>query len=557
MGPAGRRLIREVASARRHLAVSTTAGLLAAVCIVAQALLLAHIIATTVTEGAGLEDHAGALVALVAVTLGRALLSGLFEFSGSLAAARAGADLRARLTAALLGARPAALHGARQGDLAAAATSGVEALEPFFARYLPQVVLAVAVPVAVLVTVVPVDLTSALIMAVTVPLIPVFMILIGKAAEHRTRSRWRALSQLSSHFLDVVRGLDTLRAHNRADAQLGSVRDVGDRHRAETMGTLRIAFMSALVLELMAMLSVALIAVTIGVRLVHGGMALEAGLAVLILAPELYMPLRQLGIQFHAAADGTAAAERMFEVIDLPPAVPETAVAIAAPSPLDGPLELRGVSVTYPGAAGPALRDLDLTVAPGEFLAVVGASGAGKSTLAQLLVRVIAPTGGTIRVAGTDLAEVDPDDWRRHVAWVPQRPRMFPGTLADNVRLGRPDATDAEVAEALRTAEAPALAADLGMPVGETGRALSAGERRRVAIARAVLRDAPLVVLDEPTAELDPETAAAVATAVLRLAGDRTVVLITHAMGLAARADRVVQIVEGRAAEGARAGSLR
>jgi ABC-type transport system involved in cytochrome bd biosynthesis fused ATPase/permease subunit len=323
------------------------------------------------------------------------------------------------------------------------------------------------------------------------------------------------------------------------------------------MGTLRIAFMSALVLELMAMLSVALIAVTIGVRLVHGGMALEAGLAVLILAPELYMPLRQLGIQFHAAADGTAAAERMFEVIDLPPAVPEAAVAVAAPSPLDGPLELRGVSVTYPGAAGPALRDLDLTVAPGEFLAVVGASGAGKSTLAQLLVRVIAPTEGTIRVAGTDLADVDPDDWRRHVAWVPQRPRMFPGTLADNVRLGRPDATDAEVAEALRTAEAPALAADLGMPVGETGRALSAGERRRVAIARAMLRDAPLVVLDEPTAELDPETAAAVATAVLRLAGDRTVVLITHAMGLAARADRVVQIVEGRAAEGSRAGSLR
>lgn len=549
MGPAGRRLLREVPAARRHLVVSTTAGLLAAACIVAQALLTAHVIASAVMEGADLGDLTAPLVALAAVTLARALLAGLSEFSGSLAAARAAGELRRRLVGALLRSRPVALHGARQGEVVAAATSGVDALEPFFSRYLPQVVLAVAVPAAILITVVPVDATSAIVMAVTVPLIPVFMILIGKLAEARTRARWRSLSRLSAHFLDVVRGLQTLRAHNRAEAQEDSVRAVGERHRAETMGTLRIAFLSALVLELLAMLGTALVAVTIGVRLAGGGMGLEAGLAVLLLAPELYQPQRQLGLQFHAAADGTAAAEALFAVTDLAPGVPEPGAPVPAPSPADGPIRLTGVSVTYPGSAAPALRDLDLEIAPGEFLAVTGPSGAGKSTLALLLVRLLGPTEGTIAVAGTDLDAVDPADWRRMVAWVPQRPRIFPATLADNVRLGHPDAGDDAVAAALAAAGAAHLVPLLGTRVGEGGRGLSAGERRRIGIARAVLRDAPLVVFDEPTAELDPETAARVADAVVALAASRTTVLITHARGLAARADRVVEIVEGRAAD--------
>ncbi|MFN8123082.1 MAG: thiol reductant ABC exporter subunit CydD [Thermoleophilia bacterium] len=551
MGPAGRRLLREVPAARRHLAVSTAAGLLAAACIVAQALLTAHVVAASVTGGAVLGDLTGPLAALAAVTLARALLAGVSEFSGGLAASRAAGDLRRRVTGALLRSRPVALHGARQGDVVAAATSGVDALEPFFSRYLPQVVLAVAVPAAILLTVVPVDATSAVVMAVTVPLIPVFMILIGKTAEARTRARWRSLARLSAHFLDVVRGLETLRAHNRAAAQEASVRAVGERHRAETMGTLRIAFLSALVLELLAMLGTALVAVTIGVRLAQGGMGLEAGLAVLLLAPELYLPLRQLGLQFHAAADGTAAAEALFAVADLDPAVPEPVHPVPAPSPADGPIALRGVAVTYPGSNAPALRDLDLQIAPGEFVALTGPSGAGKSTLGLLLVRLVAPTEGTLTVAGVDLACTDPADWRRHVAWVPQRPRLLPATLADNVRLGRPDASDDAVAGALRAAAAEHLVPLMHAMVGEGGRGLSAGERRRVGIARAVLRDAPLVVLDEPTAELDPETAARVADAVVALAASRTIVLITHARGLAARADRVVEIVEGRAADGA------
>lgn len=550
MGPAGRRLVREVPAARRHLAITTLAGLVAAACVVAQALLLAAVIAGAV-GGDDLGDLVAPLVALAAVVVVRGLAAGTFTLSGDVASARAAAELRGRLVRGLLDSRPVTLHGARQGDLAAAATTGIEALEPFFARYLPQMVLAAVVPVAILAVVVPVDVRSAIVMAVTVPLIPVFMILVGKAAEARTRSRWRALSHLSAHFLDVVRGLETLRAHNRADAQVDAVRAVGDDHRRETMGTLRIAFLSALVLELLAMLGTALIAVTIGVRLAAGGMDLRTGLAVLILAPELYAPLRQLGVQFHASADGTAAAEEIFRTLDLPPALPAGGDR-AAPSPADGPIVLDGVSVTYPGSAAPALRDMDLQLAPGEFVAVTGPSGSGKSTLGLLLARLVAPTSGTLSAAGVDLAGVDADAWRRGVAWVPQRPRLLPATVAANVRLARPEAGDEDVREALRSAGAldvvDALPDGLATVVGEGGHGLSAGETRRVAIARAFLRDAPLVILDEPTADLDPEAALHVAEAVLRLASGRTTLLVTHAAGLAALADRIVEVVEGRVA---------
>ena len=551
MDAAGRRLVREVPAGRRHAAVSTVAGLLTAVCVVGQALVIADVVAGTV-DGRALAEVTLPLALLVALTVARAALAGVFEHAGTVAAVRAAADLRARVVDALLDTRPVALHGARQGELAAAATSGVDALEPFFARYLPQVVLSVTIPVAVLAAVVPVDLESALIMAITVPLIPVFMVLIGRSAEARTRARWRSLQDLSAHFLDVVRGLGTLVAHNRGEAQVGAVRTVGERYRTETMGTLRIAFLSALVLELCAMLGTALVAVTVGVRLAQGSLTLEAGLAVLVLAPELYQPLRQLGAQFHAGADGTAAAETLFEVIDLPPSVPPGA-GVETPAPGDGPIVLAGIGLTYPGAAAPALEGIDLVVEPGELLAVTGASGAGKSSLGLLLVRLVAPTEGTIRVAGTDLADVDPAAWRAHVAWVPQRPRLFPGSLADNVRLGRPTADDAELADALALAGAAHLAEALQQEVGEGARGLSVGERRRVAIARALVRDAGLVVLDEPTADLDPESALAVAEAIERIAPGRTVVLITHARGLAARAGRIATLADGRLAGGATA----
>ncbi|MCB0873479.1 MAG: thiol reductant ABC exporter subunit CydD [Thermoleophilia bacterium] len=544
MGSVGRRLVAEVTAARRHVAVTVAAGIVVAVTVVAQATLLAHILASAVVDGASLTTLTGPIVWLAIVSAIRAVCAGVFEISGTVAGLAAARQLRRRLADAALGTHPTTIRGDAQGEVVAAATTGVDALMPYFSQYLPQVVLSAVVPVAILMTVIPVDLTSAVIMAVTVPLVPVFMVLIGKAAQARTRARWRALSRLSAHFLDVVRGLPTLRVNNRAEAQDVAVRRTGERHRVETMATLRIAFLSALVLELMAMLATALVAVTIGVRLAEGSMGLEASLAVLILAPELFMPLRQLGTHYHAAADATAAAEAVFDVVDATPTVTVPERPRPVPSPVDHAIVLDHVWFAY-GADAPVLRDLTVEVQPGEFTALVGPSGAGKSTLGMLLARLLQPTRGTIRVGDTDLARVDPERWRERVAWVPQRPHLFPSTLAENIRMARPAASDDEVRTALLRARAPHLAAALDEPLGERGRGLSAGERRRVGIARAVLRDAELVILDEPTAELDPETAADVVEVICELAEGRTMVVATHAPGLADRADRIVALTDG------------
>ncbi len=356
-------------------------------------------------------------------------------------------------------------------------------------------------------------------MLLTLPLVPVFMWLIGLYTEQRTRARWQELRLLSTHFLDVVRGLPTLRACNRGRAQAARIAEVSERYRRATMGTLRVSFLSGSVLELAATLGVALVAVTVGVRLVGGGLGLEAGLTVLVLAPELYLPLRRLGAEFHASADGLAVAARILDLLEAPPAVRSGGPRIA-PSPADAPVRLERVSFAYPARPGPVLDGLDLELSPGETVALVGDSGAGKSTIAMLLVRLLEPTAGRISVGGVDLAGCGTDAWRRLVAWVPQHPTLLRGTLADNIRLGDTAASQLQVRRAAALAGAApfieALPRGYETLVGDGGRPLSAGERRRIGLARALLRDAPLLILDEPTADLDPDSAEIVAKAVER-----------------------------------------
>jgi thiol reductant ABC exporter CydD subunit len=441
----------------------------------------------------------------------------------------------------------------QSAEVATAAVAGVDALEATFARYLPQVVLALTVPVAVLVLVASIDLVSAGVMLLTLPLVPLFMWLIGRYTERQTRARWRALARLSTHFLDVVRGLPTLRAFNRGRAQAAEIARVGDEYRRATMGTLRVAFLSGAVLELAATLGIALVAVTVGVRLVDGNIGLEAGLTVLVLAPELYLPLRNLAAQFHASADGLAVAERLLELTE------DTAEVSAgdepAPSPRDAPVRLESVSFAYPSRDVPALDAVDLELRPGETVALVGPSGGGKSTVASLLLRLADPAAGRVLAGGVDLAGCDPAAWRASVAWVPQRPTVFRGTVADNIRLGEPGAGLDRVRAAAALAGADGFVRNLpdgyDTVVGDGGRPLSAGERQRLALARAFFRDAPLVILDEPTANLDPWSAELVGEAVERLREGRTVLLIAHRPELAARADRVVTLVDGRIREAA------
>jgi ATP-binding cassette, subfamily C, bacterial CydD len=546
-----RELVRASRPARTHLASAVLLGAVAAALTVVQAALLAHVIAAAFLEGASPGSLTPSLVALAAVALGRGLVAAGFELSGRAGAARVMSDLRRRLVAGLATEGPAGRSREPAGALATTAVQGVDALQDYFARYLPQVVLAALVPIAILVFVATLDPVVAVVLAVTVPLIVVFMVLIGRGAGRMASARWQTLTRLSAHFLDVVEGLETLRAHAREDAQVRTLSAVGDRLRRETMATLRVAFLSALVLELAAMLGTALAAVTIGVQLVDGSIGLEAGLTVLLLAPELYAPLRQLGAEHHAAADGVAAARTLLAEITARPAAGRAApVRSRAPDPAAAPVHLRNVTLGYPGRGEPVLQDVDLELAPRALTALVGPSGVGKTTLAALVLRLLEPDAGEITCGGVGLADVDPDAWREHIAWLPQHPTLFAASVADNVRLAVPQAPRTEIWRALRAARVDDVVASLprGLDtrVGEGGRALSAGQAQRLGLARALIRHAPLLVLDEPTAHLDEASAAAVGEAIEEAAEGCTTLLITHRGALAATADRVAELHAGR-----------
>jgi thiol reductant ABC exporter CydD subunit len=543
-----RRLVRRARAVRRLLAADVLLGLGTTALILAQASLLASVVARAF-DGAAPHDVGRDLVLLAAAFALRGALAWGFEVAGRRAAATTLSGLRMELAERRLRDRPAALDGVEAAEVATAGVQGVDGLEAYFGRYLPQLVLAVLVPLAVLGRVAWIDPLSAGVMLLTLPLVPVFMWLIGRAAEQRARERWQALRLLSSRFLDVVRGLPTLRAYNRSRAETAALADAGERYRQATMGTLRVAFLSGSVLELAATLGVALVAVIVGVRLVHGGVGLEAALTVLVLAPELYAPLRQLATQFHASADGLAAAERLLELLEQPGTGTDGGRR-DPPSPAAAAIRFEDVAFTYPSRPQPVVTGVDLVLAPGETVALVGESGAGKSTLAALVLGLAAPTAGRILVGEVPLRECRPEAWRRHVAWVPQRPAILRGTIADNIRLGAADAPDVDVREAAVLAGADTFVGRLpdgyATIVGDGGRPLSAGERRRIALARAFLRDAPLVVLDEPTADLDPEAAEVIAAAVERLRTGRTILVIAHRAELLQRADRVVELAAGR-----------
>jgi ATP-binding cassette, subfamily C, bacterial CydD len=545
MRPLDPRLLRRARGARLALALDAALGLLASGALLVQATLVAFVVASAF-DGGSLRSAAAALVALVLVAVLRGALAGGFEATGRRAAASVMSQLRMALVERRLRHAPLAADGAEAAEVATAAVQGVDALEAYFARYLPQLVLAVCIPLLVLVWTATVDLTSALIMLATLWVTPLFMWLIGRFVEARTRARWLALARLSNHFLDVVRGLTTLRAFNRGEAQASRIAAVSDEYRRTTMSTLRIAFLSGAVLDLAATLATALVAVTLGVRLIGGGIDLRSALVVLLLTPELYVPIRALALQFHASADGIAAAERILDLIDVPPTM---ATGGAEPPAEWSTVRLEDVSLAHPGRDGHVLDGLDLELRRGEVVALVGESGAGKSTVASLLLALRVPDAGKVTVDGADLAGLDPAAWRRQVAWLPQKPTLFRGSLRENIALGDPQASEARIEAAARLAGADAIARELphgyDTVIGDGGRSLSAGEARRVALARALVRDAPLLVLDEPAANLDAASVDVIAAALRAVRRDRAVLLIEHSPQLAALAGRVVVLQGG------------
>ncbi|WP_420311246.1 thiol reductant ABC exporter subunit CydD [Streptomyces sp. YS-B37] len=552
MKPIDPRLLRYARATRLFLVAVVGLGAVGAALVIAQAMLIAEVVVGAFQHRMSVGELGTPLLLLVAVAVGRALVSWLTELAAHRASAAVKSELRRRLLERSVELGPGWLSGQRTGSLVALATRGVDALDDYFSRYLPQLGLAIVVPVAVLARIVTEDWVSAAIIVGTLPLIPLFMVMIGWATQSRMDRQWQLLSRLSGHFLDVAAGLPTLKVFGRAKAQAESIRRITGEYRQATMRTLRIAFVSSFALELLATLSVALVAVTIGMRLVHGDMDLYIGLVVLVLAPEAYLPLRQVGAQYHAAAEGLAAAEEIFAVLETP--VPSQGTADV---PSDA-LAFDGVTVRYPGRSVDAVSDVSFTVDPGETVALVGPSGSGKSTLLNALLGFVRPAEGRVRVGGVDLADVDLEQWRARIAWVPQRPQLYAGTIAENVRLARPDADDTAVRRALADAGAldfvDALPEGIGSMLGEDGAGLSAGQRQRLALARAFLADRPVLLLDEPTAALDGATEAEVVEAVRRLAVGRTVLLVVHRPALLAVADRVVRVTEGTAAVRAEAG---
>jgi ATP-binding cassette, subfamily C, bacterial CydCD len=529
------RLLRYARVTRGLLIGLSALGLVHVLLAVALAALIAEGVTSVFEDGEQLNDLRGVVIALLVVVLLRATVVLLQERLSARASAKVKATLSEQVVTHVAELGPAWLVSARRSRLIVLLASGLDALDEYFARYLPQLVYSAIIPLVVVVTVAYVDWLSALVIALTLPLIPLFMVLIGWRTQTEQDRQWNSLQTLSGHFLDVLRGLVTLKIFGRSQGQDAAIADVSERYRARTMKVLRISFVSSFTLELLATLSVAIVAVEIGLRLIEGQLSLQTGLFVLILAPEAYLPLRQVGVHFHASQSGLAAAQEVFEILEetAPPAPDRSVALVGTPIHLDA-------RVRHPERSTESMV-ARFDVRPGRTLALVGPSGGGKSTALGCLMGVVTATGGGVDAGGV----TDACLWRDQIAWMPQHPGYIQGSIADNVRVVAPLATDREVTEALVRAGAEfvsELPAGIDTPLGEQGLGLSVGQRQRVALARVFVRQTAVALLDEPTAGLDGATERAVVDAIKTLAGERTVVVVAHRPALAATADETVVI---------------
>ncbi len=555
-----RNLLSAAMQARGWLALTIGLGLAAGVVIVGQAWALARIVDSVFLQGRALGEVTHLLGWLLALALARFLFAWGSESAGKRLAVQVKTDIRDRLARHILQLGPAYAAGERSGELTNTVTAGVEALDAWFSQYLPQVALAVIMPLTILLAVFPNDPLSGLVLLLTAPLIPFFMILIGSAAESLTKKQWTTLSRLAAHFLDVIQGLTTLKLFGRARDQIRIIARISDDYRKATMGVLRVAFLSALVLEMLATISVAVIAVEIGIRVMRGHMDFLSAFFILILAPDFYQPLRLLGSRFHAGMEGVAAADRIFAILETPIQAtaaprPATVAQAALDAHLTGDFRIRfeDVSVRFQEGERRALEAIHFEMRRGQHIALVGPSGSGKSTIAHLLMRFLEPTSGRIFLDDLPMATIDARAWRQRIAWMPQRPYLFNMSVADNIRLGQPDAGMKEVVRAARLAFAHdfirALPDGYDTLVGERGLRLSGGQIQRIALARAFLRDAPIIILDEPTANLDPETEEQIQQALTALLAGRTALIIAHRLHTVAQADRILVVQDGRIVE--------
>ena len=559
-GQSLRWLFKRARTARIWVILAVGLGWGSGILLIAQARLLANIVHGAFMDNLSRNVLWPYFVALFGVVMVRTILGWGREVAGFHAGAKVREEVRLSLMEHIFTLGPDYTSRQRTGALASTVMEHVEGLHDFYGFYLPQLALAVMIPVAILAFVFPLSWLAGVLLLVTAPLIPLFMILVGMGAESISQRHFQALARISAHFLDVLQGITTLKLYDRSRGEEKNVAKVSSDYRQRTMSVLRIAFLSSAVLEFFSSIAIALVAVYLGMSYLgyinfgdYGKpLTLAGGLFILLLAPDFYLPLRELGTHYHARAEAIGAAEEILKILMIPsPEVSVKAIALDTPGPID--IHCRDLYLAYEEGKRPALHGVSFQLKYGDRVALVGASGAGKTTILNLLLGFLDPDKGSITVNETPLADLPPESWRQHLGWIGQNPILFHGTIRDNIRLGRPQASEDELVQAARSARvldfALHLPGGLDTLVGEQGLGLSRGQAQRVALARAFLKDAPILLLDEPTSGLDSENERLVMSALEKLSSGRTVLMLTHRLANIESAGRIMVLEEGRIVE--------